>query len=124
MQNPLGAIGVFPAGGGVVMYLIGARNDAIHSVAAEGTDVLGARIEPPVHQIKVMTILVHEAASAFAAVLNPVTTFWLEGAAEFLAPGHVRRTNGAAVDQKFNLREIRRVAKLMAQSSARDCSSA
>ena len=47
MQCALGTIGVFPAGGGVVMYLIGARNDAIHSVAAEGTDVLGARIEPP-----------------------------------------------------------------------------
>ena len=61
-----------------------------------------------------MTILVHEAASAFAAVLNPVTAFWLEWAAEFLAPGHVRRTDGAAVDQMFNLREISRVAKFMA----------
>ena len=49
MQRPLGAIGVFPTGGGVVMHLIGARNDAVHSVAAEGTNVLGARIEPPVH---------------------------------------------------------------------------
>ena len=64
IQRTHSTIGVFPAGGGVVMYLIGARNDAIHSVAAEGTDVLGARIGPPVHQIKVMTILVHEAASA------------------------------------------------------------
>ena len=25
------------------------QNDAVHSVAAEGTNVLGARIEPPVH---------------------------------------------------------------------------
>ena len=113
VKGALGAAGIFPAGGSVVMHLIGAGNDTINRVAAKGADAFGFGVEPPIHQIKVVAVFVDETAAAFAPVLNPFTALGLEWAAEFLAPRHLGCAYGPAVDQLFNLCKVGRITQLM-----------
>ena len=114
MQRALRAVGVIPTHRRVVVYLVGAGDDAVDGVAAERTHTPGPGTHPPVHQVKVMAVFIDETAAALSPVLNPFARLGLERPAKFLAPCHVRRANRARIHQLFELPKKRRVPQLMA----------
>src|SRR3954469_10385498 len=97
----------------MIVDLMLSFNHSVHRASAERRHSLWPRSHPPVHQIKMMAVLVYQAAARFAFVLNPVARLFLKGAAKFPRPNHPRLSDRAAADQIFDLLEIRGVAQFM-----------
>src|SRR5256885_8144671 len=48
---------------GMIINLVVAFNHAVYRASAESRDTLWPGIHPPVHQVEMMTVLIHEAAA-------------------------------------------------------------
>src|SRR5207245_8086638 len=77
----------------------------LDSAASERSHSQGRRACPPIHQIELMTILVHQAAAGTAVILNPVLRLLLEWPAKFPAPNHCRSEERRVGKERKTLRK-------------------
>src|SRR5207249_6974767 len=94
--------------------LVGTGNHAVHGATPEGRNALGPAAGPPIHQIELMAIFIHQTASGAALILNPILRFFLKRSAKLPAPNHARSAHFASVHQLFDLLEKRRIAEFVA----------
>ena len=114
MQRAPAAIVVFKTDRRVVVHLVRAFNDAIDCAAAKSSHALRARAHPPVHEVELVTVLVHETTARAAIILNPILRFFLKRMAEFPAPRHARLANVSRVHQLFDPLKVGRVTEFVA----------